>query len=92
MSVCTIRSRVQQSGMSARHPLLRLPLTENHRRLRRKRCNERRAWTMKKNDIVFTNESHFTSATSLRYWSPWSSHAFSACHQPYSNRLMRDRT
>ncbi|GFX14260.1 hypothetical protein TNCV_1767541 [Trichonephila clavipes] len=28
----------------------------------------------------------------LRYWSPRSSHAFSACHQPYSNRIMRDYT
>ncbi|GFT18057.1 transposable element Tcb1 transposase [Trichonephila clavipes] len=30
-----IRHRLQLGGMSARHPLLRLPLTENHRRLRR---------------------------------------------------------
>ncbi|GFX17286.1 transposable element Tc1 transposase [Trichonephila clavipes] len=29
--VHTIRRRLQQSGMSARHPLLRLPLTGNHR-------------------------------------------------------------
>ncbi|GFX90256.1 transposable element Tcb1 transposase [Trichonephila clavipes] len=35
MSVLTIRRRLQQSGMSARHPLLRLPLTGNHRCLRR---------------------------------------------------------
>ncbi|GFU66530.1 transposable element Tcb1 transposase [Trichonephila clavipes] len=29
---------------------------------------------------------HWTaSATSLRCWSPWSSHTFNACHQPYSN-------
>ncbi|GFT05620.1 transposable element Tcb1 transposase [Trichonephila clavipes] len=31
----TIRRRLQQSGMSARRPLLGLPLTQNHRRLRR---------------------------------------------------------
>ncbi|GFX90794.1 transposable element Tcb1 transposase [Trichonephila clavipes] len=29
----TIRRRLQQSGMSARRPLLVLPLTQNHRRL-----------------------------------------------------------
>ncbi|KFM56983.1 hypothetical protein X975_02509, partial [Stegodyphus mimosarum] len=42
VSALTIRSRLQQSGLSARHPLLRLPLTQNHRRLRRQWCNERR--------------------------------------------------
>ncbi|GFW94922.1 transposable element Tcb1 transposase [Trichonephila clavipes] len=33
VSVCTIQCRLQQSGLSARHPLLGLPLTQNHRRL-----------------------------------------------------------
>ncbi|GFV79839.1 transposable element Tcb1 transposase [Trichonephila clavipes] len=31
----TIRRRLQQSGLSARHQLLGLPLPQNHRRLRR---------------------------------------------------------
>ncbi|GFU28732.1 transposable element Tcb1 transposase [Trichonephila clavipes] len=31
VSARTIRRRLQQSGLSARHPLLRLPLTQNHR-------------------------------------------------------------
>ncbi|GFU97318.1 transposable element Tcb1 transposase [Trichonephila clavipes] len=37
-SVCvrTIRRRLQYSGLSARRPLIGLPLTQNHRRLRRK--------------------------------------------------------
>ncbi|GFV77107.1 transposable element Tcb1 transposase [Trichonephila clavipes] len=39
----TIRRRLQQSGMSTRRPLLRLPLIGNHRRLRRQWCNERKA-------------------------------------------------
>ncbi|GFX06142.1 transposable element Tc1 transposase [Trichonephila clavipes] len=34
-SACTIRRRLLQSGTSARRPLLRLPLTGNHKRLRR---------------------------------------------------------
>ncbi|GFX85132.1 transposable element Tcb1 transposase [Trichonephila clavipes] len=35
VSVRTIRRRLQQSGQSARRPLLGLPLTQSHRRLRR---------------------------------------------------------
>ncbi|GFX39284.1 transposable element Tcb1 transposase [Trichonephila clavipes] len=42
VSARTIRHRLQQSGLSARRPLLGLPLTQNHRRLRRQWCNERR--------------------------------------------------
>ncbi|GFX29198.1 HTH_38 domain-containing protein [Trichonephila clavipes] len=34
VSARTIRRRLQQSGLSARRPLLDLPLTQNHRRLR----------------------------------------------------------
>ncbi|GFU60211.1 transposable element Tcb1 transposase [Trichonephila clavipes] len=32
VSASTIRRRLQQSGLSARRPLLALPLTQNHRR------------------------------------------------------------
>ncbi|GFS97876.1 transposable element Tcb1 transposase [Trichonephila clavipes] len=35
VSARTIRRRLQQSGLSARRPLLGLPLRQNHRRLRR---------------------------------------------------------
>ncbi|GFT14438.1 transposable element Tcb1 transposase [Trichonephila clavipes] len=42
VSARTIRRRLQQSGLSARRPLLCLPLTQNHRCLRRKWCDERR--------------------------------------------------
>ncbi|GFV75273.1 transposable element Tcb1 transposase [Trichonephila clavipes] len=34
VSARTIRRRLQQSGLPARRPLLGLPLTQNHRRLR----------------------------------------------------------
>ncbi|GFV75303.1 transposable element Tcb1 transposase [Trichonephila clavipes] len=44
VSARTIRRRLQQSGLSARLPLLGLPLTQNHRRLRRQWCDERRMW------------------------------------------------
>ncbi|GFY26517.1 transposable element Tcb1 transposase [Trichonephila clavipes] len=53
----TIRRRLQQSGLSARRPLLGLPLTQNHRRLRRQWCDEIRAWVIKWNEVVFTDES-----------------------------------
>ncbi|GFW26094.1 transposable element Tcb1 transposase [Trichonephila clavipes] len=39
VSARTIRRRLQQSGLSARRPLLVLPLTQNHRRLRRQWCD-----------------------------------------------------
>ncbi|GFV65417.1 hypothetical protein TNCV_2638471 [Trichonephila clavipes] len=44
-SVSTRRHRLQQSGISARHSLLRLPLTRNHRCLRRQWYDERWTWT-----------------------------------------------
>ncbi|GFV83396.1 ATP-dependent DNA helicase [Trichonephila clavipes] len=42
VSPCTIRRRLQQSGLSARRPLLGLPFTQHHRRLRHKWCGEKR--------------------------------------------------
>ncbi|UYV75564.1 hypothetical protein LAZ67_13000629 [Cordylochernes scorpioides] len=60
VSARTIRRRLQQSGLSARRPLLRLlPLTQNHRRLHRQWCRERRMWTAEWNEIVFSYESRF---------------------------------
>ncbi|GFW39067.1 transposable element Tcb1 transposase [Trichonephila clavipes] len=53
----TIRRRLQLSGLSARCPLLGLPLTQNHRRLRRQWCDERRIWAAEWNEVVFTDES-----------------------------------
>ncbi|UYV84831.1 hypothetical protein LAZ67_X003647 [Cordylochernes scorpioides] len=51
VSVRTIRRHLQQIGLSARCPLLRLPLTQNHRGLRRQWCDERRMWTAERNEI-----------------------------------------
>ncbi|GFV67585.1 transposable element Tcb1 transposase [Trichonephila clavipes] len=50
-------SRLQQSGLSTRRPLLGLPLTQNHRRLHRQWCDERTMWVAKWNEVVFTDES-----------------------------------
>ncbi|GFW69395.1 transposable element Tcb1 transposase [Trichonephila clavipes] len=57
VSARAIRRRLQQSGLSARRPLLGLPLTQNHRRLRRQWCYERRMWAAEWNKVVFTDES-----------------------------------
>ncbi|GFU51259.1 transposable element Tcb1 transposase [Trichonephila clavipes] len=53
----TIRRRLQQNGLSTRRPLLGLPLTQNHSRLHRQWCNERRMWVAEWNEVVFTDES-----------------------------------
>ncbi|UYV77374.1 hypothetical protein LAZ67_15000739 [Cordylochernes scorpioides] len=56
----TIAQNIQsQSGLSARRPVLRLPLTQNHRRLRRQWCDERKMWKAEWNEIVFIDESRF---------------------------------
>ncbi|GFV07625.1 hypothetical protein TNCV_4941271 [Trichonephila clavipes] len=56
VSARAIRRRLQQSGLSARRPLLGLSLTQNYRRLRRQRCDERRMWAAEWNEVVFTDE------------------------------------
>ncbi|GFY24695.1 transposable element Tcb1 transposase [Trichonephila clavipes] len=56
VSACTIRHRLQQSGLSARRSLLGLPLTQNHRHLRHQWCDERRMWAAEWNEVVFTDE------------------------------------
>ncbi|GFU62726.1 transposable element Tcb2 transposase [Trichonephila clavipes] len=57
VSACAIRRRLQQSGLTARRPLLGLPLTQNHKRLHRLWCNERRMWVAEWTEVVFTDES-----------------------------------
>ncbi|GFU74466.1 transposable element Tcb1 transposase [Trichonephila clavipes] len=71
VSARTIRRRLQQSGLSARRPLLGLPLTQNHRRLRRQWCDERRMWTAEWNEGFFTDESRICLQHSdgrIRVW------------------------
>ncbi|UYV67847.1 hypothetical protein LAZ67_5002219 [Cordylochernes scorpioides] len=59
VSARTIRRRLQQSRLSATRPFLRLPLSQNHKRLRRQWCDERRMWMAEWNEIVFTDEQRF---------------------------------
>ncbi|GFU71781.1 transposable element Tcb1 transposase [Trichonephila clavipes] len=56
-SVRTIRHHLQQSGLSARRPLIGLPSTQKHRCLRHQWCDERRMWVAERNEVVFTDES-----------------------------------
>ncbi|GFV43992.1 transposable element Tcb1 transposase [Trichonephila clavipes] len=55
VSARTIRRRLQQSGLSAKRPLLGLPLMQNHRRLRHQWCKKRRMWVAEWNEAVFTD-------------------------------------
>ncbi|GFS89696.1 transposable element Tcb1 transposase [Trichonephila clavipes] len=57
VSARTIRRRLQQSDLSDGGPLPGLPLTQNHRRLRRQWCDERRMWEAEWNEVVLTDES-----------------------------------
>ncbi|GFV21088.1 transposable element Tcb1 transposase [Trichonephila clavipes] len=57
LSARTIRCHLQQRCLSARRSLLGLPLTQNHRRLRRQWCDERRMLAAEWNEVVFTYES-----------------------------------
>ncbi|GFV46550.1 transposable element Tcb1 transposase [Trichonephila clavipes] len=57
VSARTIRHHLQQSGLSARRPLLGLPLTQNQRRLCRQWCDERRMWEAELNEVVIIDES-----------------------------------
>ncbi|GFV06406.1 transposable element Tcb1 transposase [Trichonephila clavipes] len=60
MSARTIRRHLQQSGLSARRPLLGLPFTQNHRRLHRQWCDEKRMWVAELNEVVFTDKSRIS--------------------------------
>ncbi|GFV82225.1 transposable element Tcb1 transposase [Trichonephila clavipes] len=57
VSARTIRRRLQQSGLSARRPMLGLLLTQNHKRLHHQWGDERRMWVVEWNEVVFTDES-----------------------------------
>ncbi|GFV99817.1 transposable element Tcb1 transposase [Trichonephila clavipes] len=52
VSARTIRRHLQQSGLSTRHPLLGLSLTQNHRSLCRRWCDERWMWAAEWNEVA----------------------------------------
>ncbi|GFS63643.1 transposable element Tcb1 transposase [Trichonephila clavipes] len=82
VSACTIRRRLQQSGLSARSPLLGLPLTQNDRRLRHQWCDERRMWAAEWNEVVFTDESRNCLQhrdDRIRVWRPRRERMLNSC-------------
>ncbi|GFV67409.1 transposable element Tcb1 transposase [Trichonephila clavipes] len=65
VSARIIRRRLQQSGLSARRPLLGIPLTQNHRRLRCQWCDERIMWATEWNEVGFNDESRICLHTAM---------------------------
>ena len=59
VSARTVRRRLEQHGLSARRPLLRLPLTLQHRDARRQWCAQRQNWIQEWHHVVFSDESRF---------------------------------
>ncbi|GFS79298.1 transposable element Tc1 transposase [Trichonephila clavipes] len=51
--------RLLQRGLRARIPLCRIPLTQNHRRLRLHWANVHRSWRADWQQVVFSDESRF---------------------------------
>ncbi|GFW05907.1 transposable element Tcb2 transposase [Trichonephila clavipes] len=61
VSLCasSIRRRLLQRGLRARIPLCRIPLTQNHRRLRLHWANVHRSWRADWQQVVFSDKSRF---------------------------------
>ncbi|GFT55500.1 hypothetical protein TNCV_1326681 [Trichonephila clavipes] len=53
----------EQCDLYARRPLLGLPLTQNHRRLRRQWCEEKKIWVEEWKEVVLTKQSSICVAT-----------------------------
>ncbi|GFX80166.1 transposable element Tc1 transposase [Trichonephila clavipes] len=58
-STSSIRRRLLHRGLRARSPLYRIPLTENHRRLRLQWILDHRAWQADWHQFIFLDESRF---------------------------------
>ncbi|GFV64150.1 transposable element Tcb1 transposase [Trichonephila clavipes] len=68
LSVHNIRRRLQQSGLIVRRTLLGLPLTQNHRRLHRQCCDERRIWAAEKMKLsLLTNHAFVCNTTKFGF-------------------------
>ncbi|GFV24496.1 transposable element Tcb1 transposase [Trichonephila clavipes] len=59
MALMDLRRRLQQHGLSARRPWLRLPLTLHHRQERLQWRDQRRTWTNEWRDVIFSDEPRF---------------------------------
>lgn len=82
VSARTVRRRLQQHGLSARRPWLRLPLTLRHRQERLQWCDQRRTWTREWHHVIFTDESRFCIQDHdgrIRVWRHRGERALPAC-------------
>ncbi|GFV59073.1 transposable element Tc1 transposase [Trichonephila clavipes] len=59
MRVSSILRRLLQRGLRARIPLYRIPLTQNHRRLRLHWANVHRSWRADWQQVIFSDKSRF---------------------------------
>ncbi|GFX82393.1 transposable element Tcb1 transposase [Trichonephila clavipes] len=61
VSLCdsSIRRRLLQRGLRARIPLYRIPLTQNHHRLRLQWANVHRSWRADWQQVIFFDKSRF---------------------------------
>ncbi|GFY01345.1 transposable element Tc1 transposase [Trichonephila clavipes] len=55
----TVRRRLQQYGLSARRPWLRLPLTQHHKKKHLQWWDQQRLWTHECRDVIFSDEYRF---------------------------------
>lgn len=55
----SIRRRLLRRGLRVRTPLYRIPLTQNHRRMRLQWAHEHRDWRADWQQVVFSDESRF---------------------------------
>ncbi|GFU66324.1 transposable element Tcb1 transposase [Trichonephila clavipes] len=82
MSACTIRRHLQQSGLSARRPLLGLPFTQIYICLCRQWCDEIRMQAAEWNEVVFTDESRICLQHHdgrIRVWIPRGDRMLNSC-------------
>ncbi|GFW84838.1 transposable element Tc1 transposase [Trichonephila clavipes] len=83
-SLCgrTVRRLLQQRGVSAWWPLLRLPLTIQHTDKRHPWCAERQNWMKEWHNVFFADESRYClqySGSRIRVWGFREDHLSSAC-------------
>ena len=59
LSASTVRRCLLRAGLVARMPLLRLPLSRDHQRLRLRCARERCYWRAEWRNVVFSEDSRF---------------------------------
>ncbi|GFX82705.1 transposable element Tcb1 transposase [Trichonephila clavipes] len=82
VSARTVRRRLQQHGLSAWRPWLRLPLTLHYRKDRLQWCEQRKTWVYEWRYVIFSDESRFCLQHQdghSRVWRHRGEHTLAAC-------------